>query len=197
MRITTAFLCVVFAFSLNPAFAADQSQPTAGITEKWKALATPGPQHKVLEQFVGSWQTVSKFWTEPTAPPVESKGKCEQKMVLGGRYLQMECTGELLGSPFVGLGYVGYDNYRKQYVSSWMDNASTLMLYGVGNWDAASKVYTEVGDYQDPLSGTTKKYRNTIRVVDANTLAMESRSIAPDGKEVKDMEITYTRVTGK
>ncbi len=191
---------LALGLGLSLAFAEDQPQSTSAgykdqtqALERWKTLAAAGPDHKVLEKLVGTWTTVSRFWIDRSDVPQESRGECVHKMILGRRYLQLDCTGELLGTPFSGLGFVGYDNYRKQYVSAWMDNASTMMLCGTGSWNATEKTYSEVGDYQDPLTGTTRKFRNTIKVVDADTLLMESHSTGPDGKEVKDMEVTYTR----
>lgn len=55
--------------------------------EIYKKLGTPGEAHKLLSRMAGTWNTLTKSWTEPGKPPVESAGVCEQRMVLGGRYL--------------------------------------------------------------------------------------------------------------
>jgi hypothetical protein len=41
--------------------------------------------------------------------------------VLGGRFVEQRYAGNFMGQPFSGLGYTGYDNYRKKYIGSWMD----------------------------------------------------------------------------
>ena len=64
----------------------------------YKKLGTPGAPHKVLASMVGSWSTKIKSWMEPDKPPMESTGTCEQKMLLGGRFLQQEFTGDMMGS---------------------------------------------------------------------------------------------------
>ena len=46
-----------------------------------------------------------------------------QKMILDGRFLHQEFNGEMMGSPFIGIGITGYDNGSKQYVSNWMDSS--------------------------------------------------------------------------
>ncbi len=88
------------------------------MMEVYNKLGTPGAPHKVLARMAGSWNTKTKSWTEPNKPPVESSGTCEQKMLLGGRFLQQEFTGDMMGSMFTGIGVTGYDNHTKKYVST-------------------------------------------------------------------------------
>ena len=74
------------------------------MMEVYAKLAIPGPPHKLLAGMEGVWQTKTKCWTETGKPPMESKGTCEQKMLLGGRFLQQVFTGEMMGKPFTGIG---------------------------------------------------------------------------------------------
>src|SRR5437868_7039824 len=86
--------------------------------ETYQKLAAPGEPHKQLASLAGSWTTKTKMWMEPNQPPTESTGSCEQKVILDGRFLQQECTGEMMGGPFTGIGVTGYDNQTKKYVST-------------------------------------------------------------------------------
>ena len=67
------------------------------IMEVYKKLAVPGPAHKQLASRAGSWSTRNRHWMEPDKPPMESTGACERKMIIEGRYLQEELTGEMMG----------------------------------------------------------------------------------------------------
>ena len=58
-----------------------------GKMDVYKKLGTPGAPHKLLANMAGSWNTKIKSWMEPNNPPMESTGTCEQKMILGGRFL--------------------------------------------------------------------------------------------------------------
>jgi hypothetical protein len=73
------------------------------MMDVYTKLGTPGAPHKALASMAGSWITTTKSWMEPNKPPLESKGVCEQKMLLGGRFLQQEFTGDMMGSPFTGI----------------------------------------------------------------------------------------------
>jgi len=164
------------------------------MMEVYAKLATPGAPHKVLASMEGSWNAKIKTWTEPNKPPMESEGTCEQKMLLGGRFFQQEFTGEMMGSPFTGIGFTGYDNHTKKYVSTWMDSMGTAILVFEGTASADGKTITQEGHYDDPIKGPTK-WRSVTRIVDDNTHMFEMYETDKSGKEEKMMEITYTRKT--
>ena len=162
------------------------------MMEVYKKLGTPGAPHKVLASMAGSWTTKIKSWCEPNKPPVESTGTCEQKMVLGGRFLQQEFAGEMMGSPFTGIGVTGYDNHTKKYVSTWIDSMGTAILFFEGTADADGKTITQESCYDDPIKGPMV-WRSVTRIMDDNTYVFEMYGIDKSGKEEKLMEITYTR----
>ena len=75
------------------------------MMKRWKDAATPGDAHKVLDNFVGSWETESSVWMGgPDKPPSVTKGTAEVKWVLDGRFVQQEMTGEMMGAPMHGIG---------------------------------------------------------------------------------------------
>lgn len=96
--------------------------------EVYRKLGTPVAPHKLLASMVGSWTARSRTWMRPDTPPMEWMGSSEQKMFLGGRYLQQEFSGEMMGSLYNGIGFTGYDNHTQKYVSTWMDSMSTGIM---------------------------------------------------------------------
>ena len=162
------------------------------MMEAYRKLATPGPPHKLLERMAGSWTTRFKSWMEPDQPPEETTGTCEQKMILGGRFLQQEFGGEMMGSPFEGFGIMGYDNHTKKYFSTWMDTMGTAMVYFEGTAGADGKTITQTGRYDDPVQGPME-FRSVTAIVDDDTLTIEMYSTGKSGKETKMMEGTYSR----
>lgn len=161
--------------------------------EKWVAMGTPGAPHQMLAKLEGTWEAKVKMWMDPAAPPEESAGSSVNKMILGGRWLQQEYTGSMMGQPFHGMGYTGYDNYKKQYVGTWMDTASTSVMNMAGTMDAAGKVMTCTGSMDDCITGAVVQMRETLTIVDDNHHTMEMWATGPDGKEFKNMEISYSR----
>jgi hypothetical protein len=162
------------------------------MMEVYTKLGTPGPPHKLLASMAGSWTAKVKSWCEFEKGARESTGTSEQKMVLGGRFLQQEFSGEMMGSPFTGIGITGYDNHTQKYVSTWMDSMGTAILYFEGTGGADGKTITQEARYDDPIKGPMK-WRSVTRVVDDNTHVFEMYGIDKSGKEEKMMEITYNR----
>ena len=90
---------------------------------------------------------------EPSKPPMESTGTAEMKMLLDGRFLQQEFTGDMMGQPFSGIGTDGYDNLRKKYVTTWIDTMGTGIFFMEGTASADGKTITLKGGHDEPGGG--------------------------------------------
>ena len=169
-----------------------EKMDTQAMMEVYKKLGTPGPQHRLLAGMAGSWTTKTSACMEPGNPPVESAGTSEQKMILGGRFLQQDFTGEMMGGTFNGIGVTGYDNHTKKYVSTWMDTMSTAILLFEGTASADGKTITQEARYDDPIKGSMK-WRSVTKIVNDNGHVFELFGADKTGNEEKIMDITYTR----
>lgn len=163
------------------------------MMEAWAKYAAPGDPHKMLAGAEGSWTAKVKQWMAPGAPPTESDGTAEMKMVLGGRYLQQTFSGTMMGQPYSGMGYTGYDNYEKKYVETWMDSMGTAILSMSGKMDAAGKTMTSWGTMDDIMTGKKMKLKATWTMDDADHSTFMMWGTGPDGKMAKMMEIAYSR----
>jgi hypothetical protein len=159
----------------------------------WQNAATPNEHHQKLAEMEGFWNFTSSWWSAPGAEPMKSLGSAEYKMILGGRYLKETVKSEWMGEEFEGVGYYGYDNIKKTFVSVWFDNMSTGMLMSEGSWDDAGKTFTWIGEYIDVMSGKPKKMRTVTRILGKDKHVDEFFDFTKDGKEFRSMEITYTR----
>lgn len=199
MRVCVALLSLATAAAL---FAADKpkSQPPAPSAEEKAAMemmakaAAVGPEHKKLEIMAGTWSTTVTTWMAPGGPPNVTRGTSTNTFVLGGRFLRETFEGSVLGHPFHGLGYTGYDNIKKRYVSSWIDDISTGIMLTSGSADGASWKFT--GTMEDPISGKDSPIEEKITVVDKDHHTFEMWSPGPDRKMFKMMEIKYARKKG-
>ena len=155
------------------------------------AYATPGDIHKMMARSVGTWAGNITMWMEPGAPPMTSVGEAKMEMILGGRYLQSTNTGNYAGMPFEGISITGYDNAKKAFFNTWIDNMGTGIMVLAGKWDEASKSIRFSGTMVDPASGKDLPVKETLTFVDEKTQVMEMYSSA-GGKEFKTMEIKFT-----
>ena len=111
---------VAFAAGKEAKKAAEKA-PSAeqqAMIDAWKKAGEVGPAHGRLKAMAGNFDTTTRVRMKPGAPPQESKGKSEHKLVFDGRFLQQEFKGSMMGQPFTGIGVTGYDNTRKKYVGS-------------------------------------------------------------------------------
>jgi hypothetical protein len=163
------------------------------IMEIYHKVGTPGDPHTRLAKLEGNWTTRTRGWMEPDKPPFESSGTCEQKMILGGRYLRQEYTGDMGGMPFSGINILGYNNHTKKYESVWVDTMSTGVFYFVGAGSKDGRTITQECSYDDPVKGLAV-WRTVTRIKDDNTIDFEMFLI-PKGKrkEEKMMEMTISR----
>jgi len=192
--ITLTSLCLVVSASLVVAKEKKQEKqmdPQA-MMEMWKKLGTPGEPHKLFASLAGSWTTQTKEWMEPDKPPAESTGTAEMKMLLDGRFLYQEYNGQMMGQPFTGIGIDAYDNLTKKYVTAWMDSMGTGIFMMEGTASAGGRTITLKGSHPEP-GGGRMTHRAIWKIVDNNTQTFDMWGTHEGGKEMKMMEITYTR----
>ncbi|MBI5557678.1 MAG: DUF1579 domain-containing protein [Deltaproteobacteria bacterium] len=162
------------------------------MMEMYKKLAVPGAPHQMLARLEGSWTTRTTAWMGPDSPAMEGAGACEQKMLLGGRYLQQEYVGDMMGETFTGINIIGYDNHTKKYGSVWIDSMSTGIYCFEGSASADGRTITQECTYDDPVRGVMT-WRSITRVVNDNTLEYEMFLIPKGGKEEKASRMIVTR----
>lgn len=196
--LTTAVVLtlVISAFSISEMTFAQEKEMSPEeqqMMQKWMEYATPGEAHKVLDQFVGDWDYTLKWWNAPGSEPETSSGESEVEWKLDGRFIEADVEGISMGQKFEGLGYIGYDNAKKEYQNVWIDNMGTGMMMGTGQYDVETKTFTEKGTYTDPMTGEAKPYTGVTKIIDNDNHTYELFTPGPDGKEFKMMEITYVR----
>lgn len=196
MRKSVCTMLLLLAAFAVPAFAGDDKKtpPQPPMDPAMQAMMTamqPGEQHQQLKKLAGNFDYTIKMWMDPAAAPTESTGKRTAEMLLGGRYLEEKVSGNMMGMPFEGIGWMGYDNVAKQWVGTWMDNMGTGIMTMQGTADKGT--WNMTGESSDPMTGKKVTMRTVTKLVDDNTYTMEMFGPGPDGKEVKMMEMTCKR----
>ena len=199
MRKLCFSVCAIALFTAS-VFAADEPKKAAPSKEEQAQMeammkaATPGDMHKKLDGMVGTWDAKITMYGMPGQPPTMSTGTSENSWVLGGRWIEQKFSGNFMGMPFNGIGYTGYDNIKKTYVGTWMDNFSTSMMTSTGGPDADGKGgWTFTGTMDDPMTGKSMTLTEKVTMVDKDYHMWEMWGPGPDGKNMKMMEISYSR----
>lgn len=168
---------------------------TAEDMQAYVDAGTPGKMHAQLAQDVGSWDGKTILWMAPGAEP--TTGECSMKVspMMDGRYVKLEMAGEIPGmGSFSGFGISGFDNVSQQFVSTWVDNQGTGILYGTGELSNDGKVMTWNFVYNCPLTKKPTPLREVDTVTGPNGRTFEMYGLDPkSGQEYKMMRIEYTR----
>lgn len=173
-----------------------QADPQAEMMQKWMESMAPGEEHEKLEAEEGTWDATMKMWMMPGAPPAETKGTSQRKMMLGGRFLMDEYKGSMMGMPYDGVGFNGYDKFKKKYTSVWISSMGTNILTMEGTASADGKTITYEGLMDEPMTGEKdKKVRYIAKNIDADNQIFEIHDLALEkmGMSTKVVEISYKR----
>jgi len=163
-----------------------EGQDKEEMMKKMEAAGTPGPAHKALDALVGNWKAEVTCWQEPGQSNIsQATAKCS--WILNGRFLEEEFRGEMMGKPFTGRSWMGYDNIKQKYNSVWVSDMQTSMFCSEGKGD--NKVITLEGTSSCAATGRTDvKMKAVFRFLSPDKHIFEMY----DGND-KKMEITYTR----
>ncbi len=187
-RIITPLLFTFLLFTFNN-YSYAQS---ADEQKAWMDYMTPGPVHEMIAKSNGDWTEEITFWMSPDAPPTKTTATATNKMILGGRYQYSSVSGDMMGMPFEGVSILGYDNAKKIFQSTWIDNFGTGITNMTGTWDQATNTVNFTGTSLDPMTGNDIDMRQTFKIIDDNNQIIEMFATM-DGKEMKTMEIKMTR----
>lgn len=165
------------------------------MMEAYARVSAPGAEHHRLDVMVGDWKVQMSFWADPGSEPEVSAATSHIAWIMDGHYLQEDVVaeGDAAGVQFRGRGTYGYDKARKEYVSVWIDTMSTAIPSSVGQWDVAKNALVLTGETTDPLTGQMKKGKYVMTFPAPNKMIGVAYAIEPGGKEVKEMELVYTK----
>jgi hypothetical protein len=164
---------------------------TAEDMAAWQKATAPGPEHEMLAGMAGNWTFEGTFWMAPGAPPMESKGAAERRMILGGRVLAEKVRSEFMGEVFEGFGMTGFDNVSGSYWGTWVDNMGTGLMVSSGECaEDGSCEFT--GTYNDPMLGGPKTVRMTLKA-EPDREVSEMFEQGAEG-EFQSARMIYTRV---
>ncbi|GAB4148207.1 MAG: hypothetical protein Tsb009_21800 [Planctomycetaceae bacterium] len=196
-KFTAVFTSLLFVGLVAASPADDKKSPSKEELKKqqqaFEAFAKPGKPHRELRKLVGRWKGEVTMY-DPSDPKngimSKSTGTAIFRPLMGGRFVQQVWRGKMAGQPFVGMGISGYDNSKKKYVSTWIDNFGTGIMNSTGTYDEKTKTITEIGTASTPQGDL--KLKTIIKYTDADHFQLTMFMVSPKGSH-KMMEIQYTR----
>jgi hypothetical protein len=156
---------------------------------------TPGKEHEHLAKDVGEWRGKTTMWMGAESEPMTSECTMKVEKAMDGRYTKAEMAGEMPGmGPYSGFGLSGFDNISREFVSTWIDNHSTGIMYGKGKLSDDGKTLTWEFTHNCPITKKPTVMREVDTTTGPNSKTLEMFGADPkSGKEYKMMRIELTR----
>ncbi|MGB5287812.1 MAG: DUF1579 domain-containing protein [Ignavibacteriaceae bacterium] len=178
-------------FIISNVFAQEGGEQSQEM-QAWMEYMTPGPMHEMMAKTAGEWKVNTKYWMDPAGEPMETEGKANVEMILGGRYMKSTHTGTMMGMPFEGINLQGYDNATGEFTAIWIDNMGTGISVSKGKYDEATKSINFEGSMLDPMTKEDMSFRQVVKTIDDNHFMFEMY-MNYNGQEFKSMVVDYSR----
>lgn len=184
---------LALALALTMTLAAQEKKSDVDpMLQMYIDLAKPVAEHKLLESWSGRWNVTSKAWMDPAKPPLVSTGTATGRMILGGRFLQLDASlkGEIDAD---SLTLLGFDRRSGEYTMTGYDTLGTYYITAAGKADADRKTVTLQGSYAQPPTGQLQSYRFVFERTDERRHVWKLFFAMPDGKEMLVNEMVLAR----
>jgi hypothetical protein len=165
---------------------------SADEMKAWQEFMTPGAMHKWLAKYNGTWDVEMTSYMNP-ASPVKSMGTGVYSSIMNGLYQVGDFNSTMMGMPFQGHSISGYDNAKKVFVSTWVDNFGSGIIYMTGTYNEATKTLNLKGTQTDPITGKDAVIREEMKIVNDDTYNLLMYGPGPDGKEMLFMSGVFKR----
>jgi hypothetical protein len=189
MTNTRTLLCAATLLAVTAAVTIAATQPSdRGDFSK------PTVHHDILDKLWGKWDymlTVESDDGETESLVLEA----DYRWALGGRFLVGGFDGYIDGGFFQAREILGYDSYRSEYRSVWVDNNTTAFTMSTGEYIARTRTLTFKG-VQDNVEKDVRDEPFTFvyRFVDKDHFQIEVWRPNPAGKMVKGTTVSATRM---
>jgi hypothetical protein len=184
MRLRSALLTTTALLLAGAAgFAAARSLQDGG--EAMTALQ-PTEMHRWMATHHGTWDCqVEGSMGSSSATWVSEAGP-------GGLWNLGTFKGEMMGMPFEGREFQGYDPATERFTSVWIDSWTLTPMVLEGSYDATARSMVLKGETPGP-DGQPVPMTHVTNYPDADTMVFTMHAPGPDGQPAELMKITYKR----
>ena len=147
----------------------------------------PGPEHKKLEYFVGTWKTEGEIKANAFVPA--GKVVTTETVTLGPGGFYVEVDRPAGGQIPRTQGIMAYDSHAKVYTSFYANGAG---LVGTGTGTVNGDTWTFM--VEDKVSGMAVKGRTTITIKSATQCTSKYEMADANGRYTTIVEGTSTKV---
>jgi hypothetical protein len=151
----------------------------AGVAAQQTKEPKPGPEHKKLAYFVGTWSSTADMKPSPFGPggKMTSTDRCE--WFEGGFTVVCRYQGTSPMGPTKGIGILGYNTEEKVYTYYAVDN-SPMNMGSVPKGTIQGDTWTYTNE--DKMGGQNVKSRFTIKIASPTSYSYRFETEEAPGK---------------
>jgi hypothetical protein len=183
----------ILAFTLFTLLGLTTSALGQSVDDQMKAAVAgsqPGPAHDVLKLFTGKWKSTITAHFDPNHP-TKGTGSTTNTMIMGGRFLQMQGDGTLMGLKVANMQIIGYDTRKNKYFSFSIDELGTYAVTAEGDYDAATRTLTLNG--VEEQGAMKMNFKVVMKIIDKNTFSSSVVFDIPGQGEMTMVEQIFTK----
>jgi len=166
----------------------------ADMNRRMMESMTPNRFHKRLERLLGEWDVELKMWMNPGGPPMVSKGTGRWSWLFEGKWIQGATDMDFMGMKMQLRTTLGYDNFKRKYVSASVNSMETALRHAEGNFGKDDSVLYTYGPVDEYMTGEHDKTSAFVyRFESPDRFTIEVHDLAIGLENAKVMEMVYTR----
>jgi hypothetical protein len=164
--------------------------------DPWMEYIMPAEVHEMLKTYTGDFTMEITMWMAANQEPQVVTVQSSNKMILGGRFLEMTQTGNMMGMNYNSITTIGFNNSDKSLALTTLTNMGTGILSLTGSWDEKAKVGQLTGKLTNPVTKNPIQVRQTIGFPDNDTILIENYDQEEGTNERKSIQYKFIRTKG-
>ena len=163
------------------------------MMERARQFTQVGPEHELLQRFVGEWRTEQRI-TMMGAETEPEVGRSTCSVLLDARWVRCQGSGSMMGMPMETFLILGYDRFKKSYVTASLGTMDTALLTSEGDLDPSGKALITYGTLDEYLTGEHDKMVKYVwRFLSEDEILMEIHDLPIGETNTKVVEMRYLR----
>ena len=163
------------------------------MMERAREFTQPGPEHELLQRFVGEWRTEQRI-TMMGAETKPELGRSSCGELMDSRWVRCQGSGSMMGMSLQTFLIIGYDRFKKSYVTTMLGTMDTALLSSEGDLDPSGKVLITYGTLDEYLTGEHDKMVKYVwRFLSEDEILMEVHDLPIGESNTKVVETRYIR----
>ncbi|MGK6352181.1 DUF1579 family protein [Parapedobacter sp. DT-150] len=162
--------------------------------DAWTRYMMPSDTHQLLSIYKGDFDMEITMWMDEGQEPMVVKVISVHDTILGGRFLEMKQSGNMMGMDYHSVMTLGFNNTDEQFVMTTLTNMGTGILSLAGPWNPESRTATLIGQLTNPVSKNPIHVRQQVTFVDNDTILIQNVDREGNGAEKKSIQYKLTRM---